>query len=375
MSKDKILIVDDIAENIHFLIEILKDDYSLVAAKDGETALDFAMQTPHPDLILLDIVMPGMDGYDVLVKLKANPKTAKIPVIFVTALGEVGNESKGLELGAIDYVVKPFVPELLKARVRNHLELKSYRDSLQQQVDARTKQLKHSKEAAIQAMGVVAEGRDPDMGGHIMRTKLYVRLLAEALAQKPQFKPELTADRIDQMYLSAPLHDLGKVAISDRILLKPGKLSTEEFDEMKLHTTIGEKTILEVQSQFKELELLEVAREIISGHHERWDGSGYPRGLAGEEIPLSARIMAVADVYDALISKRPYKPEYSHDQTVEMIKAEAGQHFDPQIVETFLEIEEQFEQIAKSEKLISTSLIEDHHKEHHHGLAEEYDAR
>lgn len=371
MSKEKILIVDDIAENIHFLIEILKDDYSLVAAKDGQTALDFAMQTPHPDLILLDIVMPGMDGYDVLTKLKANPKTAKIPVIFVTALGEVGNESKGLELGAIDYVVKPFVPELLKARVRNHLELKSYRDSLQQQVDARTKQLKHSKEAAIQAMGVVAEGRDPDMGGHIMRTKLYVRLLAEALAQKPKYKAELTADKIDQMYLSAPLHDLGKVAISDRILLKPDKLTIEEFDEMKLHTTIGEKTILEVQSQFKELELLEVAREIISGHHERWDGSGYPRGLAGDEIPLSARIMAVADVYDALISKRPYKPEYSHNQTVEMIKAEAGQHFDPEIVETFIEIEEQFEQIAKSEKLISTSLLEDHHKEHHHGLEEE----
>ncbi len=368
MAKEKVLLVDDIAENLHFMIEILKHDYSLLAAKDGKKAIELAQQEPVPDLILLDILMPEMDGYDVILKLKSNPKTANIPVIFVTALGEVGDEAKGLELGAIDYVVKPVVPELLKARVRNHLELKRYRDSLEDQVNLRTKQLKHSKEAAIQAMGMVAEGRDPDMGGHIMRTKLYVRLLAEALSKRPEYMAELTPAKIDQMYLSAPLHDLGKVAIPDRILLKPGKLTEDEFEQMKLHTTIGEKTILEVQSQFKELELLDVARQIIGGHHERWDGSGYPRGLMGEQIPLAGRIMAIADVYDALVSKRPYKPEYSHQKTVEMIQAEKGRHFDPTMVDVFLEIEQQFKQVAESEKLLLTGLEDEEVHEHQHGI-------
>lgn len=340
--KQKVLIVDDVVENIHFLMNILKDDYLIVAAKNGKKAIELAQKDPKPDIILLDIMMPGMDGYEVCSALKEDKSTAGIPVIFVTALGEIADETKGLKLGAVDYLTKPVIPDLVKTRIFNQLELKSYRDHLEELVDERTLQLKRSKEAIIEAMGIVAEGRDPETGGHIQRTKEYVRLLAEGLAKQEKNCDLLTKEYIELIYHSAPLHDIGKVAISDTILLKPGRLTKEEFNQMKEHTTIGEETIKEAQKRLQEVQMLDVAREIAGGHHEKWDGSGYPRGLQGEQIPLSSRIMALADVYDALISSRPYKQPLPHSEVIEIIKDGAGQHFDPQIVEMFLELSDEF---------------------------------
>lgn len=345
-SKQKVLIVDDVAENIHFLMNILKNDYSIIAATNGHKALELAHKAPMPDIILLDIMMPDMDGYEVCSTLKEDPITSGIPVIFVTALGEIADETKGLQMGAVDYLTKPVIPELVKSRVFNQLELKRYRDHLEELVDERTLQLKRSKEATIEAMGIVAEGRDPETGGHIQRTKEYLRILAENLAKREKYQDILTKDYVELIYHSAPLHDIGKVAISDSILLKPGKLTNEEFEAMKLHTTIGENTIKEAQQRLEEVQMLDVAREIAGGHHEKWDGSGYPRGLQGEKIPLAARMMALADVYDALVSKRPYKDPVSHDNTVEIIIKGKASHFDPELVEVFSEVAEQFREVA-----------------------------
>ena len=345
-SKQKVLIVDDVAENIHFLMNILKNDYSILAATNGDKALELARKEPQPDIILLDIMMPGMDGYEVCTTLKEDKATSSIPVIFVTALGEIADETKGLQLGAVDYLTKPVIPELVKSRIFNQLELKGYRDHLAELVDERTLQLKKSKEATIEAMGIVAENRDPETGGHIQRTKEYVRLLAEELAKREKYQEILTAGYIELIYHSAPLHDLGKVAITDSILLKPGKLTDEEFEVMKTHTSIGEKTIMETQQRLEETQMLDVAREIAGGHHEKWDGTGYPRGLQGDDIPLSARMMALADVYDALVSKRPYKEPIPHDDVVEMIVKGAAQHFDPDLVEVFSEVSGEFQEIA-----------------------------
>ncbi|OOZ40498.1 two-component system response regulator [Solemya pervernicosa gill symbiont] len=348
--RPKILIVDDVTENIHFLMNILKDDYSINAATSGEKALELARKSSPPDLILLDIMMPGMDGYEVCATLKADKETAGIPIIFVTSLDEVSDESKGLHLGAVDYLTKPVIPELVKSRVFNQIELKRYRDHLEVLVDQRTTQLKVSKEATIEAMGIVAENRDPETGGHIQRTKEYVRLLSEALATRAKYRGRLTDRNIELIYHSAPLHDLGKVAISDSILLKPGKLTKDEFEVMKHHTTIGENTILLTQQRLPETQMLDVAREIAGGHHEKWNGLGYPRGLKGDMIPLSARMMALADVYDALISRRPYKEPMLHSEVYPMILEGAGSHFDPDVVEAFIEQVDYFK--ATSEQIV-----------------------
>ena len=346
-TRQKVLIVDDLAENIHFLMNILKDDYAIVAATNGEKALELAKKDPKPDIILLDIMMPGMDGYEVCAGLKADDATAQIPIIFVTALSEIADESKGLQAGAVDYLTKPVIPQLVKSRVYNQLLLKQYRDNLEELVDERTLQLKHSREATIEAMGIVAENRDPETGGHIQRTKNYVQILAQTLSKTDEYQHMLTKELIELMYHSAPLHDIGKVAISDAILLKPGPLTDEEFDEMKNHTTIGENTIENAQDRLQEVQMLDIAKEIAGGHHERWDGSGYPRGLKGKKIPLSARLMALADVYDALVSKRPYKGPFPHEKAVSIIIKESGSHFDPEVVKAFLEKEKEFEEISR----------------------------
>ena len=345
-SKQKVLIVDDVAENIHFLMNILKNDYSILAATNGDKALELARKEPQPDIILLDIMMPGMDGYEVCNTLKEDKATSGIPVIFVTALGEIADETKGLQLGAVDYLTKPVIPELVKSRIFNQLELKGYRDHLEELVDERTLQLKKSKEATIEAMGIVAENRDPETGGHIQRTKEYVRLLAEELAKHEKYQEILTAGYVELIYHSAPLHDIGKVAITDSILLKPGKLTDEEFEVMKTHTSIGEKTISDTQQRLEETQMLDVAREIAGGHHEKWDGSGYPRGLQAEQIPLSARMMALADVYDALVSKRPYKEPFPHDEVVKIIIEGSAKHFDPDLVEVFSGLSDEFLEIS-----------------------------
>jgi putative two-component system response regulator len=338
-------VVDDIEANVDLMVETLGDDYDISVALDGKTALEL-VETVHPDLILLDVMMPEMDGYEVCQRLKANEATQNIPVIFVTALSDTEDESKGLKLGAVDYIAKPFKPAIIRTRVRNHLELKRYRDHLEELVQERTRELTLTQEVTIESMAALAEYRDPETGGHIKRTQKYIRTLAEHLKEHPRFKDVLDEATIDLLYKSAPLHDIGKVGVPDNILLKPGKLTKEEFEEMKKHSIYGHDTILAAEKKLGDNSFLRLAREIAYFHHEKWDGSGYPQGLKGEDIPISGRLMALVDVYDALISKRVYKPPFPHKMAVVIIIEGKGTHFDPAIADAFRELEETFRQIA-----------------------------
>ena len=345
LSNSRILVVDDIEPNVEILVDMLEDDYMVDVAMDGTAALKQVESKP-PDLILLDIMMPGINGYEVCRRLKSDTKTAGIPVIFLTALSDEADEAKGLALGAVDYIIKPFNRELVKARVRNHLDLKNHRDHLEKLVKERTVELEKTQEVTIEALSVLAEYRDPETGGHIKRTQNYVKVLAEKVKHHPSYNHYLNDQTIDLLYQSAPLHDVGKVGIPDNILLKPDKLTTKEFEVMKRHTIIGRETIRRAEEKLGDESFLTYAREIAEFHQEKWDGTGYPHGLKGEEIPISGRIMALADVYDALISKRVYKPPFPHKKAVEIILEGKGNHFDPLLVDAFVELQEQFREIA-----------------------------
>ena len=342
-----ILVVDDTETNIDILMDTLGDDYDLRVAMDGESALEDVAED-KPDLILLDIMMPGMDGYEVCRRLKDAPDTRDIPVIFLTAMTEEQNEAKGLALGAVDYVTKPFSPELVKARVSNQLELKKHQDHLQELVALRTKELALTQEVTIYSLASLAETRDPETGGHILRTQRYVKALARQLQTIPEFEKILTDEVIDLLYNSAPLHDIGKVGVADSILLKPGKLNDDEFAEMKNHTVYGRNALKVAEEKLGDNSFMQYARQIAYTHHEKWDGTGYPDGLKGEEIPVSGRLMAIADVYDALISQRVYKPPFSHAKAIAIITQDSGTHFDPVMVENLLIIENEFLKIASS---------------------------
>ncbi|MCX7615399.1 MAG: two-component system response regulator [Clostridiales bacterium] len=345
-EQQKVLIVDDTPENIYILTEILKDQCDVSVAINGEKALKIAAMDPSIDLILLDIMMPEMDGYEVFAKLKANPKTANIPVIFVTALTAVENEAKGLDLGAVDYITKPFNPALIRARVKNHLELKNYRDKLEEIVREKTNELMITRDVAIETLGSLAEYRHLETGYHIKRTMNYVRLLAEKLQDHPNYKAFLSDEMLEHLWKSAPLHDIGKVGVPDSILMKPGKLTPEEFAEMQKHTIYGRDALAASASKLGPNSFLKIAQEMAYTHHEKWDGSGYPQGLKGAEIPVSGRLMAVADVYDALITRRVYKPALSQHQTVDIIRNGSGTAFDPEIVKVFLQYKDHFHRIA-----------------------------
>ena len=340
-----VLVVDDTEANVDILVESLGNDYEVRVAMDGTAALEQVIQEA-PDIILLDVMMPGIDGYEVCRRLKASDKTREIPIIFLTAMNDAQDEAKGLSLGAVDYITKPFNPDLVKARVRNHLDLKRHRDHLEKLVNERTKDLALLQEATIESMAALAEYRDPETGGHIRRTKNYVLLLAKYLKEHNKFPDVLNDESIELMYKSAPLHDIGKVGVSDNILLKPGKLTDEEFNEMKKHTLYGRDTILTALKRLGENSFLRFAREIAETHQEKWDGSGYPHGIKGENIPVAGRLMAIADVYDALISKRVYKVPFSHAKAVSIIKEGKGTHFDPDMVDAFLALEDEFRKVA-----------------------------
>ena len=350
-----ILIVDDAAENIALMSSVLKTSYRTKVAREGETALRLSEMDGMPDLILLDVMMPGMDGYEVCRRLKENPKTADIPVIFITARSEIEDEQRGLDLGAVDYITKPISPPILAARVRTHLRLKSIRDFLrdkseflEQEVQRRTRQVNAIQDAMMVALGSLAETRDNETGNHIRRTQYYMMRLAQKMSERFAFSETLTPVIIRDLYKSAPLHDIGKVGIPDRILLKPGKLTEEEFEIMKTHTSLGRNAILAAERLLDSpTTFLNMAREIAWTHHEWWNGKGYPQGLAGNDIPLSGRIMAVVDVYDALRSKRIYKPAVPHEAAVAIIKEGAGTHFHPLVVEEFLEIAGQLQEISR----------------------------
>lgn len=354
-QKPTILIVDDTPDNITLLCSLLGDKYRNKVAINGIKALKIAESASKPDLILLDIMMPDMDGYEVCRRLKSNPETAEIPVIFLTAKTQEADETKGFELGAVDYITKPISPPILLARVQTHLALQEARsrlsrqnEILEEQVLLRTHQLENLQDAILVALASLAETRDDDTGQHVRRTQRYVKELAQHIKEHPKFKDYLTPRAIDIIYKTASLHDIGKVGVPDSILLKPGKLTDEEFEEMKKHTILGRNAIMAAERSIDmPEEFLITAREIAAYHHERWNGKGYPEGLVGEEIPISARLMAIADVYDAVTSKRVYKEAIAHKDAVEIIRKEKGQHFDPNLVDAFIECEAKFEQIAK----------------------------
>jgi putative two-component system response regulator len=354
-DKPTVLIVDDTPDNIMLLSRLLKDRYHTKVANNGSTALQIAAAAPELDLILLDEMMPGLDGYETCRQLKANRATAEIPVIFLTARNQVEDEAMGLSLGAVDYLAKPISPPILFARVATHVNLRAARRQLERHnqdlervVRERTAQLSLMQEAIIMAMASMAETRDNETGNHLRRTQHYVKALARRLQQHPRFAPELSEDNIELLYQSAPLHDIGKVGIPDRILQKPGKLDSAEFEIMKLHAAYGRDTIMLVERHLGgSNSFLMFAREIAHSHQEKWDGSGYPERLAGDSIPLSARLMAVADVYDALISKRVYKPAFTHQQALEIMRDGRGSHFDPDVLDAFFAIEAQFAEIAR----------------------------
>jgi putative two-component system response regulator len=347
-----VLIVDDAPENIHILMETLKDDYAVIAATNGEEALRLAVSAPVPDIILLDVLMPGMDGYEVCRTLKSDAKTENIPVIFVTSMSEESDERRGLDIGAVDYISKPFSTALVKARLRNHLELKQHRDDLEELVQKRTRELMATQDATIFGLATLAEYRDPETGGHIKRTQHYMLAMANHLKEHPRFRRFLDEDSIRLLYKSAPLHDIGKVAVPDNILLKRGELTDAEFRIMKKHTLYGRETITKIEMELQEdvnSSFLRFAKVIAYTHHERWDGTGY-YGLKGEEIPVPGRLMVLADIYDALISRRVYKPPIPHQRAVEIIKNGDGRtmpgHFDPDVLGAFIELQETFRRIA-----------------------------
>ncbi|MEE8399442.1 MAG: HD domain-containing phosphohydrolase [Desulfobacterales bacterium] len=328
----RILVVDDVVENIDILMATLKTEYKISAATDGEKALEVANSKSPPDLVLLDIMMPGLDGYEVCRQLKSNEATKNIPIIFLTALNEDKNEAKGLQLGAVDYIAKPFNPDLVKTRVRNHLELKDHRDHLEDLVRDRTSQLHEANEKiktasldTIYRLARAAEYKDQDTGVHIRRMAHYAVALSRELG--------IDEDRVESISYAAPMHDIGKLGIPDHILLKPGALTEEEFAIIQQHTIIGAKILANSDSAFiKEAEIIALA------HHEKWDGSGYPHKLKGMDIPLVGGIAAVSDVFDALTARRPYKEPFSVEKSLGIIKEGRGSHFNPDIVDALLNI-------------------------------------
>jgi putative two-component system response regulator len=354
VEKATVLVVDDTPDNLSLMSGLLKDDYKVKVANGGEKALKIAQSDNPPDLILLDIMMPGMDGYEVCQHLKSNPATRDIPVIFLTAKTEVEDEKKGLELGAVDYITKPVSPPIVMARVKTQLSLKASADFLRDkaeylevEVGKRTREVVAIQDVTILAMASLAETRDSDTGNHIRRTQYYVKALAEKLKDHPRFSGILTEHFINMLFKSAPLHDIGKVGIPDRILLKPGKFTADEFEVMKSHTTLGRDAIQHAEDTLgMSVEFLSMAKEIAYSHQEKWDGAGYPEGLSGAAIPVSARMMAVADVYDALISRRVYKEGMSHEKAVSIISEGKGSHFDPDMVEAFVQLQDEFRAIA-----------------------------
>ncbi len=345
-----ILIVDDAVANLELLSELLGGrGYEPRPAISGEAAL-MAAQADPPDLVLLDVDMPGMDGYEVCRRLKADATLKDIPVIFVSAIfTQAEDKVKALSLGAVDYVTKPFQAEEVYARVETHLRLRSlqvemerHSRDLEDLVQEKVEEIVSAQTATIFALAKLAEYRDDDTGRHLERAAAYCRILAGEMSRAPQYAAVFTEQYLDNLSRAAPLHDIGKVAIPDAILLKPGKLTAEEFEQMKRHTTFGADTLRSVQAEYPGNAFLTMGIEIAESHHEKWDGSGYPHGLAGAAIPLAARIVAVADVYDAVRSRRSYKPARPHAAAKDIILEARGSHFDPAVVDAFAARADQF---------------------------------
>ncbi|MDL2229307.1 response regulator [Treponema sp. OttesenSCG-928-L16] len=353
-ERKKIMLVDDNITNLTVGKNVLSNKYDVFTLPSGEKLLNL-LKKLIPDLILLDIEMPGMDGYETIKRIKADKTTKDIPVIFLTAKTDAWSELEGFSLGAIDYISKPFSPPLLSKRIEAHLLLESqkrilqdYNDNLLKMVKEKTRAVVELQNAILHTVADMVECRDEITGGHIERTQCYLKILLDEMLNRNIYADEMESWEIDFVLESAQLHDLGKISIKDSILLKQGKLTEDEFEEMKLHAVFGVRIIERIEQMTSSNEFLKYAKVFAGTHHEKWDGTGYPRGLKGNDIPLQGRLMAIVDVYDALISKRPYKEPLSYEEAEEIIKDGRGKHFDPQLTDLFLSIAGRFKEAGQS---------------------------
>ena len=361
LGKKTIFLVDDDITNLAIGNDTLSPLYKVFTVNSA-LRLFKMLETHIPDLILLDVEMPEMNGYETIIKLKEHEKTKNIPVLFLTAQNNIENELKGLSLGALDYIIKPFSPPLLIKRIEIHLlvesqrkQLVTFNDNLQLRIEERTRKVIELKNAFLRTIAELVECRDGSTGEHIGRTELYMSILMDSLQKHPIYKDEVSLWDKELVLQSAQLHDVGKIAVNDDILQKQGKLSAEEFNEIKRHVTLGEGIIDRIKKITTERIFLDQAKILISTHHEKWDGTGYPRGLKGNEIPLQGRMMAIADVYDALTSYRPYKKALTHEESVEIILNNKNKHFDPNLVDVFLDVSDKFSEV----KIFFNDNIED----------------
>ena len=361
MDEDRktIFLIDDDVTNLTVGRNVLEEYYDVLTLNSGARLLK-VLEKKVPDLILLDVQMPEMNGYEVIKQLKNSAETAHIPVIFLTAKSDGESELEGLSLGAIDYIIKPFSPPLLRKRIEVHLlvesqkqelmsqkqELVNFNNNLQEMVEVKTKTVVELQNAVLKTVAELVECRDDITGGHIERTQKYLAILFAALKKKGIYEEEIASWNVELVLQSAQLHDVGKIVIRDSILKKPGRLTEDEFEEIKTHTIFGETVIEKIKNTTTEQTFLEYAKIFSGTHHEKWDGSGYPRGLKSDEIPLLGRLMAIVDVYDALVSDRPYKKAFSHEEAVESILNGREIHFDPVLVDLFTSVSDEFKEIT-----------------------------
>lgn len=350
MTQKHILVVDDNVTNLKIAEQTLKPYYKVTLLISAKQMLRFLDKT-QPDLILMDINMPEMDGYEAIQKIKEQKNLVMVPVIFLSSQADSDSEVRGLELGAVDFISKPFVAQSMLSRIKLHLELNGYRCHLEEIVKEKTEMVEHLQNVMLQGLAELVECRDKNTGGHVKRTAQYLRVFTEAIVERKIYPELAIGDYVHDLIRSAPLHDVGKIGISDSTLLKSSSLDEEEFEYMKQHARLGGIALQKMIDKTKGESFLYIAKDMAEYHHEKWDGTGYPSGLKGEEIPISARIMAVADVYDALTTQRPYKEAFSHETAVEIILKGKGTAFDPQLIEVFEEMHMDFLLIDMEEDL------------------------
>ena len=344
-SRKTILVVDDEKTNLVRARMLLQEEFNPILVNSGEQCLKY-LQNHKPDLILLDIMMPDMDGWQVMKQLKKDPGCSDIPVIFLTADSNPATEKDCFEAGAVDFTLKPIQPASVLSRIRRAIELEGYRKDLQRIVDQQNQKILDMKYQFVVSIANLVDNRNNMMGEHVKRTAQIVKMLALQLQKQGYEQETLTDKYIEHLYLAAPLHDIGKIKISDTILFKPGRLTEEEFDTMRTHTVFGREVLQEMLAGIEDPEFIQMACDVAAYHHEKYNGKGYPEGLAGEDIPLCARIMAVADVYDALKEPRCYKEAFPLEEVYEIMQDDAGSHFDPSIIKAFMEIREEIEKLG-----------------------------